>query len=219
MAIHHALKKASSPSASPASRTKRVAAAAQSAKRTTRSPSPRKSASPSSSSSCSSSSTSRSSPGSSSSKKRTTREQRNIALPLSPAIAEYTNASARCSYCRKAIQYDDRHGGIGLWNFGRHLKNKHRKGTFVKGPSHELEVRGVRHAHPFEGEGAMYFDGDGDYVRKGAGAAALAIQDEDDMKEAAEMLMGLKFKEVRFAAVQSAEPSVPSPRLIPRGRL
>ncbi|KAL1728098.1 hypothetical protein EV714DRAFT_285998 [Schizophyllum commune] len=216
MAIHHALKKASSPSASPANRTKRVAAAAQSARRTTRSPSPRKSTSPSSSSSSSCGS-----PGSSSSssKGRTTREQRNIALALSPAIAEYTNASARCSYCRKAIQFDDRHGGIGLWNFGRHLKNKHGKETFVKGPSHELEVRGVRHAHPFAGEEAMYFDGDGDYVRKGAGAAALAVQDEDDMKEAAEMLMGLKFKEVRFAAVQSAEPSVPSPRLISRGRL
>ncbi|KAL1719229.1 hypothetical protein EV715DRAFT_263443 [Schizophyllum commune] len=216
MAIHHALKKASSPSASPSNRTKRVAAAAQSARRTTRSPSPRKSTSPSSSSSSSCGS-----PGSSSSssKGRTTREQRNIALALSPAIAEYTNASARCSYCRKAIQFDDRHGGIGLWNFGRHLKNKHGKETFVKGPSHELEVRGVRHAHPFAGEEAMYFDGDDDYVRKGAGAAALAVQDEDDMKEAAEMLMGLKFKEVRFAAVQTAEPSVPSPRLISRGRL
>ncbi|KAL1693171.1 hypothetical protein GGG16DRAFT_101292 [Schizophyllum commune] len=217
MAIHHALKKASSPSASPANRTKRVAAAAQSARRTTRSPSPRKSTSPSSSSSSSCGSPGSSS--SSSSKGRTTRKQRNIALALSPAIAEYTNASARCSYCRKAIQFDDRHGGIGLWNFGRHLKNKHGKETFVKGPSHELEVRGVRHAHPFAGEEAMYFDGDDDYVRKGAGAAALAVQDEDDMKEAADMLMGLKFKEVRFAAVQSAEPSVPSPRLISRGRL
>ena len=40
----------------------------------------------------------------------------------------------------------------------------------------------MRHAHPFVGEEAMYFDGDSDYVRKGAGAAALAVQDEDDMK-------------------------------------
>ncbi|KAL1672100.1 hypothetical protein EV122DRAFT_256066 [Schizophyllum commune] len=201
MAIHRALKKTSSPRTSSAKRTKRVAAAVQSAKRTTRSPSSRKSTSPSSSSSSSPSPSPkrRRSTGSSSSERwRTTRDQRNVVVARSPAIASYSDAGVRCSYCRTALRADNRHGGLGLSNFRRHLR-KH-KGTFVEGPIGELEVLGMRHAHALVGEKPCKLAGADDYEREGLGTAALAAQDEADKKDAAETLLSFSEKLVLFTA-------------------
>ncbi|KAI5889012.1 uncharacterized protein SCHCODRAFT_02703470 [Schizophyllum commune H4-8] len=205
MAIHRALKKAPSPRASPAKRTKRAAAAVQSAKRTTRSPSSRKSTSPPSSSPSPSPSPSpkrRRSTGSSSSERgtrKTNRDQRNVIVVCSPAIASYTDAGVRCSYCRVAFRTDNRNGGLGLSNFRRHLVDQHPKGTFVEGPMGELEVLGLRHAHPFAGETSCKLANADDYEREGLGTAALAAQDEADKKDAAETLIAFSEKLVLFS--------------------
>ncbi|KAL1664078.1 hypothetical protein GGF50DRAFT_88920 [Schizophyllum commune] len=199
MAIHRALKKTSSPRTSSAKRTKRVAAAVQSAKRTTRSPSSRKSTSPPSSSSSSPSPKRRRSTRSPSSERwRTTRDQRNVVVARSPAIASYSDAGVRCSYCRTALRADNRHGGLGLSNFRRHLR-KH-EGTFVEGPIGELEVLGMRHAHSFAGEKPCKLADADDYEREGLGTAALAAQDEADKKDAAETLLSFSEKLVIFTA-------------------
>ncbi|KAL1728097.1 hypothetical protein EV714DRAFT_274964 [Schizophyllum commune] len=201
MAIHRALKKTSSPRTSAAKRTKRVAAAVQSAKRTTRSPSSRKSTSPPSSSSPSPSPKRRRFTGSPSSERwRTTRDQRNVVVARSPAIASYTDAGVRCSYCRTALRADNRHGGLGLSNFRRHLVDQHPEGTFVEGPIGELEVLGMRHARSFAGEKPCKLADANDYEREGLGTAALAAQDEADKKDAAETLLSFSEKLVLFTA-------------------
>ncbi|KAI5827308.1 hypothetical protein K523DRAFT_364673 [Schizophyllum commune Tattone D] len=203
MAIHRALKKTSSPRTSSAKRTKRVAAAVQSAKRTTRSPSSRKSTSPSSSSSSSPSPSPkrrRSTSSPSSERWRTTRDQRNVVVARSPAIASYSDAGVRCSYCRTALRADNRHGGLGLSNFRRHLVDQHPEGTFVEGPIGELEVLGMRHAHPFAGEKPCKLADADDHEREGLGTAALAAQDEADKKDAAETLLSFSEKLVLFTA-------------------